>query len=116
MSGVKVERAEAPLASFYVGPLPWMKYAACKDMPTEMFFDDIESARGDDKRKAERKARAVCQLCPVRRDCAEQVMKEEGSAASGRHGYRGCLSPAQRRKVYRTGGLKGRDPKRIPLS
>jgi hypothetical protein len=113
---IKVGRSEPPLAPFYVGPQPWMKYRACADMPMSMFFDDVEQRDYAAKLKATRLARAVCSLCPVRKDCATQAMVEEGSAPHGRYGYRGCLTPQQRRRLYRQGGLGNKDPKRIPIS
>lgn len=100
---IKVERSEAPLASFYVERQLWMKHAACKDTPTDYFFDFTRFAE----------CRKICRDCPVRRDCAEQAMVEEGSAPGGRYGFRGGLTPTQRRTLYRRGGLKGRDPVRI---
>lgn len=113
---VKISRSESPLATFYVEKQPWLLYRACADMPIEAFFDDCEQRDTTAKQKAIRLAIATCKLCPVRRDCAEQAMKEEGSGSAGRYGVRGCLTPTQRRKLYRNGGLRGRDPKRVPLT
>jgi hypothetical protein len=113
--GIKVERAEAPLAQFYVEKQPWLTKAACKGMDTELFFDAIEHTDSTHKLKALKQCKATCFKCPVRRDCAAQTMLEEGSAATGRYGYRGAMTPAQRRALYRRGGLRGRDPKRLDV-
>jgi len=109
---IKVERAEAPLAGFYMSKQPWTAEAACLGFPISMFYEETEQLDTSARLAATKRVKAICFNCPVRRACAEQVMVEEGSAPSGRYGYRGCLSPSQRRSLYRRGGLKGRDPKR----
>lgn len=114
--GIKVERAESPLANFYVKKAPWVKDAACKDMPTSKFFEDTEVRGSEGRRNNIEKARAVCRLCPVRHACADEAMREEGSGTSGRYGVRGGLTPQQRESIYRTGGLgRYRDPARIRI-
>lgn len=112
---IKVERAEAPLAQFYVEKQPWLTEAACIGIEPELFFLAIESRDSTEKLQCLKKVKAVCFKCPVRIECAEQAMKEEGSAPAGRYGYRGAMTPAQRRALYRRGGLKGRDPKRLAV-
>jgi hypothetical protein len=97
-----------PTAHFFVTAQPWMQEdSSCKNMPTEMFFPENQTGT--------LKAKAVCALCPVRKPCAEQAFIEEGSAPYGRYGIRGWMTPAQRDVVYRRGGLRGRDPKRLLL-
>lgn len=100
--------------TFVVEQLPWMRKAACRDKPTEMFFDDIDSAHSAERRlDALHKARAVCALCPVRTECAEQALHEESPGLGSRYGVRGWLTPEQRETVYRRGGLRGRDPMKV---
>jgi hypothetical protein len=113
--GIKVDRAEPPLAQFYVDRQPWLVDAACIGIDPELFFDAIENRDPTHKLQSLKKAKATCFKCPVRRECAEQAMKEEGSAPAGRYGYRGAMTPAQRRALYRRGGLRGRDPKRLAI-
>jgi hypothetical protein len=55
--------------------------------------------------------RMFCEVCPVRSECGEQAMTEEGNTdIANRFFVRGWLTPAQRISIQRRGGLKGRDP------
>lgn len=98
---VEIDRDEAPLANFYLEPQPWTKRAACKDVPTELFFEVSH----------EREALQICNTCPkrVRELCGEAAMVEEGAGPYGRYGVRGGMTPDQRAVVHRRGGLMGRD-------
>lgn len=98
---IKVERAEAPLAQFYMEKQPWVNDAACLGMHPDIFFDAIEHADAEVKVECLELAEATCLACGVRKQCLDQAMREEGSAASGRHGYRGGTTPQDRRNLYR---------------
>lgn len=98
MTNVETDRGES-LATFYVEKQPWVKRSKCLGADTELFFDD------------ELAALDICKQCPVRRECGEQALVEEGNAPYGRYGVRGCMTAAQREVVHRRGGLKGHDPK-----
>jgi hypothetical protein len=113
---IKISRAEKPLANFYVDKQEWAEQAACKGKPVAMFFEDLEVKDETKKLHNMQAVRKLCGDCPVRKECAEQTMKEEGSAQGGRYGFRGCLTPKQRRMLHKQGGLKGKDPKRVPQS
>jgi hypothetical protein len=55
--------------------------------------------------------RMFCEVCPVRFECADQAMTEEGNTDSANRFFvRGWLTPEQRISIQRRGGLKGRDP------
>jgi WhiB family redox-sensing transcriptional regulator len=112
---VKNPKPEPPLAAFRVEKQPWLLKRACADTPVEVFFDATEVTSKTERDEAVKVAKAICRSCPVRRDCLEQAMKEEGSAAAGRYGVRGYLTPQERRKLYRVGGLRGRDPVKLRL-
>lgn len=64
---------------------PWRDLAACDGLPPQLFDD-----AGDD-------ARQVCRACPVRSDCLEAAMREEGrQRASYRAALWGGLGPGER--------------------
>lgn len=69
----------------------WREQRACNGVPVEVFFPAPEVAR----RTAYNEARAICLRCPVRLQCLEDVMAEEGTGFY-RDGYRGGMSPSQR--------------------
>lgn len=48
----------------------WMESAACRDLPTALFFP----ADKDDG--AAERAKAVCRSCPVRRDCVAYALAD----------------------------------------
>lgn len=48
----------------------WFSQAACKDMPTDLFFPQQEEGNGDVRRAA----KAVCKACPVRKDCLHHAL------------------------------------------
>lgn len=75
----------------------WRDHAACRDMPTSMFFEDIFHAGGIEQ-KPLRSARRVCWKCPVRQACLDACMEDEKDAwsASYRFGLRALLTPNQR--------------------
>ncbi|MGW6747597.1 WhiB family transcriptional regulator [Streptomyces sp. NPDC055006] len=53
------------------------------------------------KRDAIAEAIRLCQACPVRRECLDAAIREEGNVmAERRFGIRGALQPKQRRRLY----------------
>lgn len=89
------------------GSADWGKRAACRDFPTAMFFEDVEPEDDEgnplplDLEGLDR-ARSVCGRCPVRLQCYQAAMEEEGGAARlQRHGVRGGITAAQRYSVWR---------------
>lgn len=76
--------------------------AACRDADPALFFPD----HGGDWAYAD--ARAICQGCPVRTECLDDVMAAEGSVSTGyRHGMRGGLTPVERLARYRASTRAG---------
>lgn len=68
----------------------WMQDAACRYLPTQLFFP----ADGDDD-GAER-AKAVCRTCPVRRLCVNYALPDPNL-----HGVWGVSTERQRRNRRR---------------
>ena len=87
-SGLRPNMTEA---SFIVERQPWVKTAACRDVPTEVFFEPA----------LEPEALAYCQGCAHRGECLALAMKEEGSAPYGRYGVRGGTTPLDRQRLHR---------------
>jgi hypothetical protein len=72
----------------------WRPYAECGPGDTELFFskDPMEK----------RAALAICNDCPVAREClAEAMAQEKGVDLHGRYGIRGGTTPVQRRELSR---------------
>lgn len=96
---------EAPTAAFFAVKMPWVEDAAC--IGADHIFLENEGAKDYPA-----KCRVFCDVCPVRIECAERAMVEEGGAdIANRYFVRGWLTPAQRISIQRRGGLKGRDPR-----
>lgn len=76
--------------------MSWANDAACKGVPTEVFFDDIEKRQTfESRRHAVAKAKAICHSCPVRRACRDAALEEE-RGDSLHFGVRGGWTPEQR--------------------
>lgn len=78
----------------------WDDHAACKGL-TDAFFPERGDSVGADA------ARRVClHSCPVRQQCLDAALQEEGSAGkSTRYGVRGGLTPNERHRLAGTLGL-----------
>lgn len=94
---------DSPAAPFLVEKQPWLAHAACVGAATDVWFEEGFTNEALD----------VCACCPVRKQCGEQALVEEGVAPYGRYGVRGGMTAAQREVVYRRGGLQGRDGQRL---
>lgn len=82
----------------------WRERAACLGQPVNRFFDDIWPEDGPSDEQALAFARSHCFKCPVRSDCLDAEMREEGRAVEARrHGLRGATTPQQRASLYRRG-------------
>ncbi|MGH8869414.1 MAG: WhiB family transcriptional regulator [Actinomycetes bacterium] len=58
------------------GPAPswgWQDRAACRGMPLHVFFG-ADGERPGTREARERRAKSVCDECPVRRECAEHAL------------------------------------------
>jgi WhiB family transcriptional regulator, redox-sensing transcriptional regulator len=67
----------------------WEQAAACKDMPSELFYPRHYNA---DLSKAE----AACRRCPVRQQCFAAAVETREE-----HGFWGGTTPRQRKKALR---------------
>lgn len=73
----------------------WRNLAACLNEDPEAFFPDPSDA------PAIQYAKSICGACPVRTDCLEAAIREEGGRGlSFRTGIRGGTTPAQRVRTY----------------
>lgn len=68
----------------------WMKRAACKGMPTEVFFPEA----GYNKHK--KLAEETCRVCPVRLRCLDFALNNKIS-----HGIWGGMAGGSRKKYRR---------------
>ena len=79
----------------------WRFRAACAGLPGDEFFPTGAWGAANDVAGAYQAAARVCVRCPVRLECLEAALDEEGpSSAGNRYGMRGGLTPGQRRAVY----------------
>jgi WhiB family redox-sensing transcriptional regulator len=62
---------------------PWMEYAACREVPADLFFPE--------KGESNRPAKAICARCPVRGECLEAALDRGEN-----FGVFGGLSPRER--------------------
>ncbi|CAB4750437.1 unannotated protein [freshwater metagenome] len=51
----------------------WQESAACRELPTEMFFY-TDGERGPRRKNRENAAKAVCASCPVLQACRKQAL------------------------------------------
>lgn len=81
----------------------WQYFANCRGLDTECFFPEGGSATRS-------LVRAVCKECPVKRECLEMALENEGNAhRNDRFGFFGGMSPAQRYDEYRSRRDAGED-------
>jgi WhiB family redox-sensing transcriptional regulator len=71
---------------------PWMAEAACRGLPSGIFYTDE-----DGKRSSTVQAKAICGGCPVSKDClTDAVTRREP------HGIWGGMTPSQRERYTAT--------------
>jgi WhiB family transcriptional regulator, redox-sensing transcriptional regulator len=79
--------------------------AACRATDVMMLFFGPDGERPPDREIRERKAKAVCALCPIRAQCLEYALRHPA-----RFGIWGGLSgeelAAERRRLLRRGALR----------
>ncbi len=76
----------------------WQDRAACRNMDTEEFFNDVRSQR----------AKKICRQCPVITECLNFAMKCETRCLAYRHGIYGGLTPGQREQLAHRRATGGR--------
>lgn len=76
----------------------WRESAACARLENpDVMFPDAYGPEGISK------ALAVCRSCPVKRDCIEDALTDEGGRGpDSRYGIRGGRTPQQRFKIYQS--------------
>lgn len=84
----------------------WQTEAACHDRPDVMFMDRYTHDRPEPSRRCRRgcamcAALALCDRCPVTRECLSYAMDVEGGSTVVRDGVWGGVTPSQRQAIYR---------------
>lgn len=82
----------------------WRKDAACKDLPTEWWFDLHPKKQGKTGRplwtEEMKRAIAICQECPVKDECLDWALQNED------YGIWGGTTPTQRKKLRAGTGMR----------
>lgn len=75
----------------------WWQNARCVNVTIGgVPFDEVERKRDVNR------ARAVCDMCPVRQACLDEAVRLESQVGRGfRHGFRGGLTRRQRASLIR---------------
>lgn len=77
----------------------WQVKAACRGPQASVFFPPSSFERKDEKLARERRAKAICATCPVRKPCLDYALKIREP-----HGIWGGLSEAERRRLLEARG------------
>lgn len=72
----------------------WQLRAACRAPETRLFFPPTRVERRDEREDRERRAKAICATCPVRRECLEYALDIREP-----HGIWGGLNEVERRQL-----------------
>jgi WhiB family redox-sensing transcriptional regulator len=70
----------------------WRDRAACKGPETALFFPPTSTERRDEREARERRAKSICRVCPVQRECLEYALR-----IGEMHGIWGGLNESERR-------------------
>jgi WhiB family redox-sensing transcriptional regulator len=77
----------------------WRQHAACRDIDPDLFFPPPLGAR---MRTVMQQVRAICDPCPVRKQCLQFALDVEGDKpAESRHGLWAATTPRQRWRKWR---------------
>lgn len=97
------------MAAFLAKKEPWVLDAQCAGH-ADLFLAEPQT------KALLAEERDVCSVCPVRVECGERALEEEGTLdLSNRFYTRAYMTPPQRLSIQRRGGLKGRDPMKLVL-
>ena len=66
----ELERLPKPLVDVW----QWQQSGACRELPSEIFFHP-DGERGPRRRNREKKALAICAVCPVVQACRNQALQ-----------------------------------------
>lgn len=72
----------------------WQARAACRGPQAAAFFPPASSERKEEKLAREKRAKAICATCSVRRQCLEYAIRIREP-----HGIWGGLNEAERKQV-----------------
>lgn len=72
----------------------WQRRAACRGPYSELFFPPAHGERREERELRERRAKAICASCAVRRDCLDYALSIREP-----HGVWGGLNEAERRAL-----------------
>ena len=73
----------------------WQTKAACKGREADLFYPPSVPERRDEREDRERRAKAICVTCGVRRACLDHALR-----IREQHGIWGGLTEAERRSLY----------------
>jgi WhiB family transcriptional regulator, redox-sensing transcriptional regulator len=74
----------------------WQWRAACRGEDSGLFFAPNHPEAKDEREARERKAKAICAVCPVRIECLEYAVRIREP-----HGIWGGLNELERRRLIR---------------
>jgi WhiB family transcriptional regulator, redox-sensing transcriptional regulator len=97
---MNLTRLPGPNADFW----DWQLHAACRGMDSETFFHP-DGQRGRARTERERKAKSICQTCPVMDQCREHALSVREP-----YGVWGGLTEDERLAIYRQGKGAARSP------
>ncbi len=72
----------------------WQMKGLCRGNHSYLFFPPSASERKEERERREIKAKAICSVCPVKRDCLEFALKTKEP-----YGIWGSLTETERRQV-----------------
>ena len=72
----------------------WQDRAACKGPQSEVFFPPAHLERKDERDLRERRAKAICASCPVKRQCLDYALRIREP-----HGIWGGLNELERKQL-----------------
>ena len=75
----------------------WRDRAACKGPETALFFPPTSTERRDEREARELRAKSICRVCPVQRECLEYALTYRID-----HGVWGGCSERERRRILRS--------------
>ena len=75
----------------------WRQRAACRGPETALFFPPSTRGRREDREVQERRAKAICVQCAVRRECLDYAL-----GVGEVHGIWGGLNETERRGLKET--------------
>ena len=73
----------------------WQVKAACRGPQAAVFFPPTSFERKDEKLDRERRAKAICATCAVRRPCLDYAVRIREP-----HGIWGGLSEGERKRLF----------------